>query len=350
MRVAVAGCGYWGPNLVRNFISLRGCELAAVCDTDGERLAEMERRFGSLRMLTDFEDVLADDTIDGVAICTPVHTHHPLAKAALEAGKHVLLTKPMTHSVATALELVELAAERGLTLQVDHTYVYSPAVQALRRIIDRGQVGDILYFDSVRVNLGLFQCDTNVIWDLAPHDVSIMNYLIDETPRWVSAVGSAHYGEFEDVAYITVRFDGALIAHFHVNWLAPVKLRSTLIGCDKKMIVYDDLAPSEKVRVYDKGVTRRSSREDRAQALVDYRVGDMHAPHIDHGEPLASVVADFQQAIETGSRTRCDGTAGLRVVQVLEAAQQSLKNQGEPVRLPAPVSSATSPAAVPATS
>ncbi len=333
LGVAVVGCGYWGPNVVRNFHALGNCEVRAVCDLDAERLAKITRLYPAIRAVRDVREVLDASDVDAVAICTPVHSHHPLASAALEAGKHVMVEKPLAHSVEAATALVELAEARGRVLQVDHTFVYSGAVQKIRSIIDDGQIGDLLYFDCVRVNLGLFQPDVNVIWDLAAHDVSIMTYLIDQQPQWVSTVGSTHYGKFEDQAYVTVQFDGSLVAHFHVNWLAPVKVRSTLIGGSRRMIVYDDLEPSEKIRVYEKGVTLTNDRGQREQALVDYRVGDMYAPYIDKIEPLEGACRSFVDAIEHGTRSPTDGRAGLAVVRVLEAAQESVRKNGERIAL-----------------
>jgi predicted dehydrogenase len=262
-----------------------------------------------------------------------VHTHFPLARAALEAGKHVLVEKPLTDSSASAQALVELADARGLVLQVDHTFVYTGAVRKVREIIERGELGELLYLDFVRVNLGLFQEDVNVLWDLGPHDVSILAHWVDRKPLWVSAVGSAHYGELEDQVYVTVKFEGSLIAHLHLNWLAPVKVRSTLIGGTRRMIVYDDLEPSEKVRVYEKGVTLVSDARARARALVDYRVGDMFAPYIDKTEPLALVCRAFRDAIENGVAPATSGRAGLAVVRILEAAQESVRKQGARVSL-----------------
>jgi predicted dehydrogenase len=333
LGVAVVGCGYWGPNLVRVFNGLEGVEVRAVVDVDRERAELVRRRFPALRAELDFGAVLADAGVHAVSICTPVHTHFPLAAAALEAGKHVLVEKPLTHSVESARRLVELAEAKGLTLQVDHTFVYSPPVRKIRSIIDSGTLGDLLYVDSVRVNLGLFQSDVSVLWDLAPHDISIISHLLGRSPLWVSAVGTAHYGQLESQAYVTLKYDNSLIAHLHVNWLAPVKLRSTLIGGSKRMIVYDDLEPSEKIRVYDKGVTFNSGPERRAQALVDYRVGDMFAPYIDKVEPLEEVGRSFVEAIRSGTPPITDGRAGLLVVQVLEAAQESIRRDGEKVRL-----------------
>ncbi len=333
VRAGVIGCGYWGPNVIRNLASLDGCELWAVCDLDPARLDGLRKRYPAVRTTTDSQALLADPDLDAVAVCTPIHTHFPLASAALRAGKHVLVEKPLTDSVETAEMLVEMAEARGLTLQVDHTFVYSGAVRKIREIIDDGQLGDLLYFDSVRINLGLFQSNVNVLWDLAPHDLSIMTHLIDREPRWVSAVGSAHYGRHENLAYLTMKFDDSLIAHLNINWLAPVKLRSTLIGGSKRMIVYDDLAPSEKVRVYDKGVTRNADSLSRKRALIDYRIGDMYAPHIDNTEPLSRVCRTFVEAIERGTRPPTDGRAGLRVVRLLEAGQESLRKNGERIGL-----------------
>jgi predicted dehydrogenase len=334
VRTAVVGCGYWGPNVIRNLSAHKRSDLRAICDLDADRVAEIQRRYPAARGVTRFDDILRDPEIDAVAICTPVHTHHELASAALEAGKHVLVEKPLTHSAASAEALVRLAEARGRVLMVDHTFVYNGAVEKIKAIIDSGTIGEVLYFDSVRISLGLFQSDLNVVWDLAAHDVSIMNYLFDRDPLWVSAVGSTHFGALENLAYVTMKFEGSLIAHLHINWLAPVKLRSTLIGGSKQMIVYDDLAPSEKIRVYDKGVTLNGGETDRARALIDYRVGDMHAPYIDKSEPLERVCSDFLEACLKGTMPRSDGRAGLRVVRVLEAAQESIKQDGNRVFLP----------------
>ncbi len=333
LGIGVIGCGYWGPNVIRNFASIEACELRAVCDLDPERLSSVHRRYPAARATADAHALIADPAVDAVAICTPIHTHFLLAHAALEAGKHVLVEKPLTDSVEMAEALVEMAEDRGLTLQVDHTFVYGGAVRKIREIIDEGQLGDLLYFDSVRVNLGLFQSNVNVLWDLAPHDLSIMTHLIDRQPRWVSAVGSTHYGKHENLAYLTMKFDDMLIAHLHVNWLAPVKLRSTLIGGSRRMIVYDDLAPSEKVLVYDKGITHNADVSSRNRARVDYRVGDMYAPHLDNTEPLNRVCRVFIDAVERGIRPPTDGLAGLRVVRLLEAGQQSLRKNGEQIAL-----------------
>jgi predicted dehydrogenase len=331
--VAVVGCGYWGPNLVRVFSGLDGAEVRAVFDADVGRAKQLTRRYPAVRCAERFRQILDDPEIHAVSICTPVRSHNELATAALRAGKHVMVEKPLTDSVETAERLVELADRMGRTLQVDHTFIYSGAVQKIRSIIDSGALGDLLYVDSVRVNLGLFQHDVSVLWDLAPHDISIIAHLIDQKPRWVSAVGSTHYGDRESQAYVTLKFNESLMAHLHVNWLAPVKLRSTLIGGSKRMIVYDDLEPSEKIRVYEKGVTLNGGPERRASALVDYRVGDMFAPYIDKTEPLQRVCESFIEAIRTGTPPLTDGRAGLEVVRILEAAQESIRKDGERVWL-----------------
>jgi len=333
LRVGVVGCGYWGPNLVRNFQMLEGCEVRTACDLDPARVEAVRRLYPTIRAARDFEEILDDPAVDAIVICTPVGAHYALARAALEAGKHVLVEKPLTDSSASAQDLVELAEQRGRILQVDHTFIYTGAVRKVREIIESGEVGELLYLDFVRVNLGLFQEDVNVLWDLGPHDVSVLTHLVDSRPSWVSAVGSAHYGVLEDQVYVTIKYAGSLIAHLHLNWLAPVKVRSTLIGGTRRMIVYDDLEPSEKVRVYEKGVTFLSDAGTRARALVDYRLGDMFAPHIDKTEPLSLVCRSFRAAIETGVQPLTSGRAGLEVVRILEAAQASIRKQGERVFL-----------------
>lgn len=331
--LAVVGCGYWGPNVIRNFSALREADLRLICDRDPARLEDLTRLYPGVRTTNDFADVLAADDVDAVSICTPVATHHPLASAALEAGKHVMVEKPMTDSVVSARALLALAEAKGLVLHVDHTFVYSGAVQKIRSIIEEGTLGDLLYLDSVRINLGLFQSDVNVVWDLAAHDASIIAYLVDEEPRWVSAIGLAHYGDVESQAYVTIGFGESVVAHLHVNWLAPVKIRSTLIGGAKRMIVYDDLAPSEKIRVYERGVTLSDEPGRRERALVDYRMGDMYAPHLDKTEPLRRVCQTFVDAIAGRAASPSDGHAGLEVVRILEAAQESIHKDGERIHL-----------------
>jgi predicted dehydrogenase len=335
--VGIVGCGYWGPNLIRNFSALEDCEVRAICDSDPARLAPLQRLYPAVAPYSRFDELLVDRSVDAVAVSTPVGSHYALASAALAAGKHVLVEKPLTDSTRTSQLLVDEARAKGLVLQVDHTYVYSGAVQKIRSVIDGEELGDLLYIDCVRINLGLFQSDVNVVWDLAPHDVSIITFLVNRKPEWVSAIGSTHYGPLENQAYVTIKYSSSLLAHLHVNWLAPVKLRSTVIGGSKKMIVYDDLEPSEKLRIYEKGVTVNSDRADRARALVDYRLGDMSAPYIDKFEPLANVCRDFVDCVRQGTVPVSDGQAGVDVVQVLEAAQESIQKDGERIPIePAP--------------
>lgn len=328
VRVAVVGCGYWGPNLIRNFYENDQTELAAVCDLDPKRLAKIGKRYPNTLLTTSFQDLLDSPDIDAIAIATPVHTHYPLARQALQAGKHVLVEKPMAMNSAECMELIALAQEQQKVLMVDHTFVYHGAVQRIKQELNSGALGELLYFDSVRVNLGLFQSDINVIWDLAPHDLSIMDYLIGKTPLSIHATGACHAGnKLEDIAYITVTFEGNLIAHFHVSWLSPVKVRQILVGGTQKMIVYDDLEPMEKIRIYDKGITveQPKSEEERYTNLVNYRIGDMMAPVLDLTEALKHETAHFADCVLNGKRPITDGEAGLRVVQILEAANESIR-------------------------
>lgn len=332
-RIAVIGYGYWGPNVARNFQALDGCELYAVCDPDAARLDAAKGLYPAVRTVLDARDLLNDASVDAVAICTPVHTHFELAHAAIRAGKHVLVEKPLTSSVESAQELVTLAESEGVTLQVDHTFVYSAPVQSIREMIDQGALGDLLYIDSMRINLGLFRSQVGVLWDLAVHDVSIINHLIGQRPIWVSASGAAPYGNFENLAYITLMYPNQLIAHVNVNWLSPVKLRSMVIGGSEQMVVYDDLAPSEKLKVYDKGVSIVEDPRAQQNMLVDYRLGSMTAPHVARTEPLAQMCGDFVRAIETGEAPLVDGRAGLEVVRIVSAAAESLKKAGERISL-----------------
>ncbi len=330
VRVGAIGYGYWGPNLVRNFLKVRGCQLAAVVDVDPAKLETVQRLYPTLATTTSAQDLLASDEIDAVVIATPVFTHFALAKEALCHGKHVLIEKPMTATAAQARELIHLAEEHHRVLMVDHTFVYSGPVRKIREIIESGVLGDFYYYDSVRVNLGLFQHDTNVLWDLLPHDFSIMTYLLNK--RWsnVSAVGSSPVWwdgwRRESVAYVAVEFTDGTLAHFHVNWLSPTKVRRTLIGGSRKMIIYDHLDPDNQVKIFDHGVKIQADQE-RYRALVEYRVGDMVAPKIDQTEALEVVCRHFTECIQTERRPLTDGDAGLRVVELLEAAQQSLENR-----------------------
>jgi predicted dehydrogenase len=334
LRVGVIGYGYWGPNLVRNFISVPGATVSAVCDLDPRRLERVAALYPSIRTTTDPAELIADPRVDAVAIATPVHSHFDLAFAALAAGKHVLVEKPLAASVAAAARLVNEAERRRLTLAVDHTFVYTGAVARIAELIRAGELGELCYYDSTRVNLGLFQHDINVIWDLAVHDLAILDYVIPQRPTAVAATGMSHVpGEPENIAYLTLFFDSSFIAHVHVNWLAPVKVRRTMIGGTRKMILYDDVEPSEKVKVYDKGISVTDTPDGVHQLLVSYRSGDMWAPQLDITEALRTEAVHFVECIENGTVPRSDGHAGLRVVRVLEAASRSLARRGELVAL-----------------
>jgi predicted dehydrogenase len=335
MKVAVIGYGYWGPNLVRNFAETPGCEVAGICDLDPDRLALARRRYPSLRTCATCDDLLADPAVDAVAVATSVSSHFGLAMAALRAGKHVLVEKPVAATSQEAEQLVEEADRQGRVLMVDHTFVYCGAVRKIRELIDAGEIGDLYYYDSVRVNLGLFQRDVGVLWDLAVHDLAVIDYLLPGTPRTVAAVGIGHVPDAqENIAYLTLLYEPALIAHVHVNWLAPVKIRQTLIGGSRKMIVYDDLEPSEKIKVYDCGVTVDRDPEEAYNTRIGYRMGDMWAPQLDRTEPLSREVREFIRCIEEDDRPVADGRAGLRILRILEAAAQSMGQQGKPVALP----------------
>src|SRR5438093_7071843 len=298
--IGVVGCGYWGPNLLRNFAENEAAELRWICDLDETRLTAMARRYPSVQRTGDYRRLLADPDLEALAVVTPVATHFQIAKEALLAGKHVLVEKPLTTTVCEAEELIDLAERTQRTLMVDHTFVYTGAVRKMKEIVSSGELGDLLYFDSVRINLGLFQPDINVLWDLAPHDLSIMDYLIERQPDMVSAIGSCHIEPgIENIAYLMMHFADDFIAHFHFNWLAPVKIRRTMIAGSGKMILYDDIEPTEKVRVYDKGViaNRVSDREAAYQTLVSYRTGDVWAPKLDSTEALRDVVKEFLASI-----------------------------------------------------
>jgi len=334
--IGVIGCGYWGPNLLRNFAENETAQLRWICDTDEMRLAAMGRRYPGARTTTDSSELIGDVELDAIAVVTPVATHFQIAKDALLAGKHVLVEKPLTSTVREAEELIELAGKNGRTLMVDHTFVYTGAIRKMKEILKSGELGELLYFDSVRINLGLFQRDINVLWDLAPHDLSIMDYLIERQPLGLSALGSCHIEPgIENIAYMVMKFPDDFIAHFHFNWLAPVKIRRTLIAGARKMILYDDIEPTEKVRVYDKGVTtnRNADREANYQTLISYRTGDVWAPKLDATEALHYVVAEFIDAIRGRHQPLTDGEAGLRVVRLLEAAQTSIKCGGQFVEI-----------------
>jgi len=335
IKVGLIGYGYWGPNLARNLADTEGVELAAIAEARPDRREAAARRHQGTTMVADAADLIARDDLDAVVIATPLHTHYALAAAAIERGRHVLIEKPLAASKKEAESLAELADKHGVRLMVDHTFVYTGAVRTIRGLVDSGQLGDLLYLDSVRVNLGLFQQDTNVIWDLAAHDLSIMDYLVDARPVAVSADGTALAGfDRENVAYVTVHFDTGFLAHFHVNWLAPVKIRQMLFGGRQRMLVYDDMDPSEKVRVYDKGVNLDVvDDQTRRQILVSYRTGDMYAPKLDRREALTLVAREFADAIAERRTPLTGAAAGIRVVSLLEAAERSLRSEGSRIRM-----------------
>ena len=330
IRVGVIGYGYWGPNIVRNLNGLDYAQVAAICDRIPEAQKRARHACPGVEVTSDTNEILRSPHIDAVAIITPVWTHFELAKAALENGKHVFVEKPFTSNSDQAEVLIELAQKRDLKIMVDHTFLFTGAVKKIRQLIDQGELGDLYYYDSMRVNLGLFQHDIDVIWDLAPHDLSIMDYLIQNEPEAVVATGETHLNSHADVAFITVYFPHNTIAHINVNWLSPVKIRTTLIGGEKKMLVWNDLEADEKVKVYDRGVNI-AGREGVYELLVSYRSGDMWAPKIEQTEALKVELAYFMDCIEKNETPFNDGVSGLRVVKMLEAAGESLKLRGETV-------------------
>jgi predicted dehydrogenase len=334
INIAVIGYGYWGPNLARCVGETDGCNLSAITDLSSAALARAGKRYPSVRLSQDWREILADPTIEAVMIATPVDTHFDIGLAALNAGKHVFIEKPMTSSSREASTLVELAAQRKLVLMVDHTFVYTPAVQKIRELIVDGQIGQVYYYHSTRINLGLFQHDVNVIWDLAVHDLAILDFLLDTKAVAVSASGAGHIqGVPENMAHIALFYPNGIVAHLNVNWLAPVKIRQTLIGGSRRMIVYDDLEPSEKVKVYDRGVNLSTSAEEVKKLRVSYRVGDMWAPHLSLKEALLTEVEEFVACINGEKTPMTSGVNGLRVVEMLESAVQSLNRRGHPVEI-----------------
>ena len=332
IRFGVVGYGYWGPNIVRNLRSLPGAYVASLCDQRDDALHRASQLYPSLSLCSDAAEIITAPDIDAVAVITPVWTHYKLAKAALQNGKHVFVEKPFTTTAAQAEELIELADKNNLKIMVDHTFLFTGAVRKIRQLIENGTLGRLYYYDSMRVNLGLFQHDVNVIWDLAPHDLSIMEFLINAKPEAISATGQKHLNGHEDVAFITVYFPERLIAHINVNWLSPVKVRTTLIGGEKKMLVWNDLDSDEKLKVYDKGVNI-ASREDLYDLLVSYRSGDMWAPQVEQVEALKVELQGFLDAITNNKPVVNDGIAGLQVVRMLEAASASVAKKGELIYL-----------------
>ncbi|HWZ99293.1 MAG TPA: Gfo/Idh/MocA family oxidoreductase [Candidatus Dormibacteraeota bacterium] len=332
IRIGVIGYGYWGPNIVRNLHGQKNAQVVMVCDKSSSALARVRKSYPGVQTVSDAMELLRSPEIDAVAVITPVWTHYELAKLALENGKHVFIEKPFTSSSAQAEELVELAARKKLTIMVDHTFLFTGAVRKIRELTESGALGDLYYYDSLRVNLGLFQHDVSVIWDLAPHDLSIMDYLIKAEPEAIVATGEKHLNEVEDVAYMTIYFPKNIIAHINVNWLSPVKIRTTLIGGQKKMVVWNDLVADEKVRVYDRGV-QISSGEGIRDLLVSYRSGDMWAPQLEQVEALHVELDYFADCVLNSKTPFNDGHAGLRVVRMLEAAEKSIQKRGELIRL-----------------
>ncbi|MGD1102240.1 MAG: Gfo/Idh/MocA family oxidoreductase [Terriglobia bacterium] len=332
IRIGVIGFGYWGPNIVRNFQGLPDCQVVAVCDLAPAALQRAQRAYPSLKHTNDPSQLLESVDVDAVAVITPVWTHFELAKKALENGKHVLVEKPFTATSAQAAELIELAEKKHLKIMVDHTFIFTGAVRKIRQLVDDDVLGRLYYYDSTRVNLGLFQHDVNVIWDLAPHDLSIMDFLIKPRPQGISATGATHLNSHEDVAYITVYFPDNVIAHINVNWLSPVKIRTTLLGGEKKMLVWNDLEADEKLKVYDRGV-QVSNGSGVYELLVSYRSGDMWSPKVEQSEALKLEAAHFVDCILNDKAPITDGAAGLRVVRMLEAANQSAAQRGRQVQL-----------------
>ncbi len=333
IRVGIIGYGYWGPNLVRNFNAADGSQVDIVCDVNQQCLKKVRNLYPGLRVTADSDELIKDPHVDVIAIATPVFTHYELAKKVLEAGKNVFVEKPFTYTSAEAGELIELAEKKNLKIMVGHTFLYTGAVRKIKQLIDDHVLGDIYYYDSMRVNLGLFQHDINVLWDLAPHDISIMQYIISEKPVAVIATGAEHFERnLEDVAYLTIYFTNNIIAHINVNWLSPVKVRTTLIGGQKKMVVWNDLEPDEKIKIYDRGVEVKT-KDGKYNLLVSYRSGDMWIPKVEQTEALKVMVENFLSYINNSGKIVNDGHAGLRVVRLLEASTESLKNKGKLVYL-----------------
>jgi predicted dehydrogenase len=333
LKIGILGCGYWGPNLIRNFASCPQTEVVAVCDSDPARLEVIGRTFSHLTQVERFDELLAI-RLDAVAIATPVSTHYLLAERCLNAGLHVLVEKPLASSVPEAQVLIDLAARNRRVLMVDHTYLFSNTVRRIKEIVDAGELGELYYVDSVRINLGLFQHDINVIWDLAPHDLSIVDHVLRREPRSISSWGCAHADpNVEDMAYVNVDYDDRLLANFHVNWLSPVKIRQMIFAGARKSLIFNELNTTEPIKIYDRGIELGEGPDDRRKLLVNYRSGDVWSPHIEPGEPLQAVVSHFAECIHEEKLPLSDGSLGLRVVRLLEGATRSLRAQGSRVVL-----------------
>lgn len=333
VNVAIIGYGYWGPNLVRNFNSLSDAKVKKVVDLTPQRLAAVQSLYPSIEVSSSVDELWNDTSIDAVVIATPVFTHFELAKKALQAGKHVLIEKPMTDTAAHALELIDLAEQKGKLLMVDHTFLYTGAVQKMRSLVDSGALGKLKYFDSTRINLGLIQQDVNVLWDLAPHDISILDYLAGYEPVSVNATGVSHiHNGIENIAYLTVNYNTDFVAHFNCSWSSPVKIRMMLLGGDDKMVVFNDMEPSEKIKVYDTAHSV-TTPEEKQKVLVDYRVGDVYIPKLASTEALSGMAKDFVKCILSGGTPVASYKSGLNTVRILEAAQHSIKQRGQEVKV-----------------
>jgi predicted dehydrogenase len=333
VKIAIIGFGYWGPNLLRNFSALDSCKVEMVSDFRPERLSIVKKNYPAVKTTTNADDIFNDLTIDAVIIATPVFSHFELAKKALENNKHVLIEKPMTASSADAQYLIDLAIKKNKILMVDHTFLYTGAVQKIKQLVDSGDIGKVNYFDSTRINLGLFQSDVNVLWDLAPHDISILTHLISEKPYSINATGISHTNNgIENIAYMSVNFQSGTIAHFNCSWSSPVKIRLTLVGGDKKMIVFNDMEPTEKIKLYDTGYSVKTD-EEKQRILVDYRAGDIFIPKVHTSEALTLMATDFVNAVTKGTAPVSDCYLGLEVVKILEGAQKSIKQKGKEIIL-----------------
>jgi predicted dehydrogenase len=331
-RFGVIGYGYWGPNIVRNLSALEGCKVVGICDQSATARKRIQATYPGIAVHSDFHELVKSPDVDAIAVITPVWTHYELTKAALKNGKHVFVEKPFTSNVAEAEELINLAEQKRLQIMVDHTFLFTGAVRKIKKLLKEGMLGKLYYYDSTRVNLGLFQHDCNVIWDLAPHDLSIMNDLLHKDAEAISATGQAHLNGYEDIAFITAYFPDSMIAHVNVNWLSPVKVRKTLIGGEKKMLVWNDLDVDEKLKIYDKGVEVKS-QEGLYKLLVSYRSGDMWAPQVEQVEALKLELNYFMECIQKDTKPFNGGCAGLKVVRMLEAANESLAKRGKLVYL-----------------
>jgi predicted dehydrogenase len=333
IKVGIIGFGYWGPNVARNFNHAGISEVVAITDKRTDCLNRAKQSFPHVKVTKDCDELLTSPDIDVIAVVTPVWTHYELAKAALLNGKHIFVEKPFTANVAQAEELIELAAKKKLQIMVDHTFLFTGAVRKIRQLVEEGVMGNLFYYDSMRVNLGLFQHDINVIWDLAPHDLSIMDYVIQKEPDAIVATGEKHLNSHVDIAFLTIYFPDNVVAHINVNWLSPVKVRTTLIVGEKKMLVWNDLEADEKIKVYDKGVSVKNGSKGVYDLLVSYRSGDMWAPRVEQTEALRAETSHFMESINANRAPMNDGAAGLRVVRLLEAAEISLKERGKLVKL-----------------